>query len=162
MQRCRAVHLVAAAALLSIAAGCGSPAKPSSSPATTSSTSSDSSSSVAGPTDNGGGGLPAGIFDGTYQGLHVSFDIARGQVSNFHAAGSWTCGSGPAEMVAVVPGSFPVHGDSFTIDANAPVGGHETHWMITGQFNSAGASGSYTAQSDAGCARDGAIWRVQT
>lgn len=126
--------------------------RPSTSPTT-------STSSASGPT---GGAVPSGHWDGTYQGLHVSFDVANGQVGNFHADGSWTCATGIAEMVAVVPGSFAVNGNTFTIDTTAPINGYKTQWKITGQFDSSGgASGTYTEESDVICALKGATWQAR-
>lgn len=144
-------------------AGCGAPATVPPTPATAAGSPSASMQSAPGsPSPTPAGGL-AGHWDGTYQGFHVAFDIAGGKVKNFHADGSWNCATGIAELVADVPGSFPLNaaGNGFTIDTQAQISGYNTTWQIVGTIDgTGGASGTFTEKSDVACSREGADWQA--
>jgi hypothetical protein len=91
----------------------------------------------------------------------VAFDVANAQVMNFRADGLWNCPNGAAELIAQVPGSYPIEGGNFTIDTHAPVAGYDTRWKISGHLEAAGpASGSFTETSDIACSRQGAPWKA--
>ncbi len=167
------VHRITYGLLLSAlafaVAACGTPAtsSPASSARVGSPTlSSTPTPSVVSPADASAAPAPGGRgghWDGTYQGFHVAFDIAGGTVTNFHADGSWNCATGIAELVADVPGSFPVNAgvNGFTIDTQAQISGYNTTWHIVGTIDASGAaSGTFTERSDIACSREGADWQV--